>query len=697
MEKKERAIEKLSAEVIGQIAAGEVVERPAAVVKELVENSIDAGAKAITVELREGGIQYLRVSDNGKGIPASQIRMAFERHATSKIVRSEDLFDIHTLGFRGEALASIAAVAKMALTTRTVREDFGVRAQVEAGSILDIREAATPVGTTIVVQNLFFNTPVRLKFLKRPAQEAAMVADYMLRLILSKPEISFRFVSQGKTVYQSVGDGTLESAIYCVYGKEALSSMHKVSGQGSGICVEGYVGVGELARGNRQQQSFFVNGRFFKEQALSNALEEGSRGVVMVGKFPCCILSLTVPFSQVDVNVHPNKLEVRFQNPAGVCGIVEEAVRNALNAYTLQDRLNGKGVMVSPQPQEHFVLVPLKDGDTQSQPEANQTQQLQDCEEGKNSAGDLEENTMPDGKNDVPLQEALPAQWAGMSVLRSTSSVHLAESTAPARIASVMERTSQPLSPDALVGYRKGKDVSVSPSDDAFGSVTPGMKKTVRGEDAKSENRKELFVEPVQESMLVEGEHPLRLVGIAFQTYWLFESGERLLWVDQHAAHERILYDRFWGQYATTRVSQRMMSPQLVRVTAQEKAMLSQWQPLLEAAGFDVRPFDETSVAIHAIPTFFGENESPKELLLQALDECQTQRGGITLDRLRAQIAQMACKRAIKGGDTLTPIEVEHLLQSMLKTGILPTCPHGRPIVVEGSRREMEKRFKRIP
>ena len=268
-------IRKLSAEIIGQIAAGEVVERPASAVKELVENSIDAGAHNVTVELREGGIKYLRVTDNGCGIPAEQVRLAFERHATSKIAAAADLYNIHTLGFRGEALASIATVSRVTLTTRTQEAPFGTRAVVEAGEFTDIRQAASPVGTTIVVEDLFCNTPVRLKFLKKPAVEASLVADYMQRLILSRPDVAFRFVSQSKTVYHSMGDGSVESALYSLYGREAFGKMRKVSGHMNGVLLSGYVGAGDLARGNRQQQSFFVNGRFFRSQPLSRALEEG--------------------------------------------------------------------------------------------------------------------------------------------------------------------------------------------------------------------------------------------------------------------------------------------------------------------------------------------------------------------------------------------------------------------------------------
>jgi len=266
--------------------------------------------------------------------------MAFERHATSKITRPEDLFDVHTLGFRGEALASIAAVARVTMTTRVPDADFGVKVQVEAGEMIDVREAATPAGTTLLVRDLFHNTPVRLKFLKKPSLEASMVSDYITRLILSRPDISFRFVNQGKTVYHSVGDGTMESALYCVFGKGALSQMKKVSGAAGGLLLDGFVGVGELSRGNRQMQSFFINGRYFRDATLSKALESACQGLVMSGRFPCCSLYLQLPYQQIDVNVHPNKLEVRFQNLPAVATAVEEMVREAMRPENFARRFH---------------------------------------------------------------------------------------------------------------------------------------------------------------------------------------------------------------------------------------------------------------------------------------------------------------------------------------------------------------------
>ncbi|MEG2315885.1 MAG: DNA mismatch repair endonuclease MutL, partial [Clostridia bacterium] len=520
------SIQKLSPELIGQIAAGEVVERPASAVKELVENAIDAGATNVTVELREGGVSYLRVSDNGRGIPAEQLRMAFERHATSKLRRADDLFNIHTLGFRGEALASIAAVARVSCTTRTADAAFGTRATVGAAEFTDIRQAASPVGTTIVVEDLFFNTPVRLKFLKKPAMEAAMVADYMLRLILSKPEISFRFVSQGKTVYHSLGDGKAESALFSLYGKDALRQMRRVDGHMNGVLVSGFVGVGELARGNRQQQSFFVNGRYFKSALLSKALENGCEGRVMIGRFPMCALYLQIDYQQVDVNVHPNKLEVRFQNEAGVAQAVQTMVSDALHAENLGAALSAGDVQKKPSPPqpektEGFVVVSLGNEEETAPVQAPTPAQEPTPVQAPTSL------TPPAPVCQAAPPPIQPAQVRKPVVLPPVQApLRMNETVMPRRNAEVL-----------LQRYAEGQSAAAAPV------PQPAVVSMVQPVATPTP-----CVQPEEEQTTLlanmAGEQaPLRLVGIVFDTYWIFEAGEKLLLVDQHAAHERILYD----------------------------------------------------------------------------------------------------------------------------------------------------------
>lgn len=601
-----RPIQKLPLDVIGKIAAGEVVERPAAVVKELVENAIDADASAITVELTDGGIVSIRVSDNGTGIPAGQMKMAFERHATSKLMTAEELFHVHTLGFRGEALASIAAVSKVACTSKTADAEYGMKAQVEGGRFIDFREAASPMGTTVVVRDLFFNAPVRLKFLKKPSAEAALVSDYLMRLILSRPDIAFRFASQGKTVYRSTGDGKLLSAVYAVYGKEAAQGMRRVSGNSGGVLIDGYVGVQELARGNRQQQSFFINGRYFRDDLLSRALEAAADGYVMIGRFPICALHLTMAYEQVDVNVHPNKLEVRFQNLSAVMQAVEAVVRGALQADTIAAKLS--------------------------------------------------------------------------------PSVEPSKAEAP---------------PIKVVGLKEESEAFDYPH--AAGYARPTLRESAQTlpEDMETEESEELSlpVKPKETQASLTGmveSIDIHYIGAAFQTYLLFEAGERLLLIDQHAAHERVLFDRLMKRYQGESMSQRLMTPMLFTFTAKDLSQLAEMKEELEAIGFELDVFDATSVAVRATPVILGESDPVRELLIDVLDGIQGKLGGATQERIKQRVAQTACKHAIKAGDRLSHDDVEALIRQMLETGIQPTCPHGRPIVQEMSRRELEKRFRRI-
>ena len=690
-------IRKLSSELIGKIAAGEVVERPASVVKELVENAIDAGATHITVELRGGGIEYLRISDNGKGIPAGQIRLAFERHATSKLQTEAELYCIHTLGFRGEALASVAAVAKVTCTTKTADAEFGVRCQVEGGEFTDIRQAASPVGTTFVVEELFYNTPVRRKFLKKPAIEAGLVSDYMLRLILSHPEIAFRFVSQGKTIYHSMGDGKLDSALFCLYGKDAFRQMIPVSGHQSGVVLKGFIGVGELSRGNRQQQSFFINGRFFRSSILSRALENGCEGRVMIGKFPMCALFLEMPYQNVDVNVHPNKLEVRFQDESAVAEAVRQIVYDALHQEQLGQRLRAQASeKPAPVTESGFTVTELPGAPDAVKPvpaaPAVAAQPASPAADRLQTDAALEQKDEATAANAAPLRPVtVPAQTAG------SGAFHASYGAAPRPVF-------QPAAPSV---WDRPRNAAPKPAA-GWGNAeerpaVPEIRETAVPQPVKPAPAAPGSVpQPPEQTRLAEVETPEeaaavpRLVGIVFDTYWIFEAGDRLLWLDQHAAHERILYDRFMKRYDGEQISQRLLSPQLVQLSGRDMALFEEIHPWLEKAGFQAEAFDERSVAVHAIPTLFGENGNPRELFLEALDQWQQGRGEKNGERMRSQVAQMACKHAIKGGDKLNPQEIQGFLKEMLQSQSMPTCPHGRPIVVETTRYALEKRFKRI-
>lgn len=738
------AIRKLSQEIIGRIAAGEVVERPASVVKEMVENAIDAGAQHITVEVRGGGVEYLRITDDGKGIPAEEIRMAFERHATSKLQTAEQLFDIHTLGFRGEALASVAAVAKVTCTTKTAEAPLGIRAKIEGGEFVDIRQAASPVGTTFVVEDLFYNTPVRRKFLKKPGMEASLVSDYMLRLMLSHPEISFRFVNQGKTIYQTIGDGKLESVLYRVYGKEAFSQMHRVSGNMNGLILEGYVGVGEMSRGNRQQQSFFINGRYFRSGLMSRALESGCEGRVMIGRFPMCALFLSLPNQLVDVNVHPNKLEVRFQNENSIAQAVKTLVSEALHRQTLGAQLAAGSVLPSSEALRtepaagSFTMIPIGEEPQTSEPvaedephtattgETPENKQAEPAEAAQVSElvknGFVLRPQPPVIKNtnrqEAASQGAKPTAESAQTRALYTDFVpdfsgaagQVLRETPSAEVGQIMHRIAEKQTQDLIDAKLALRRAEKQMAEAAAPKDTPvqGVKETLAAEKTASapvqkENPLVLPetapVNEAEQTTLLEEVAPeqnLRMIGIVFSTYWIFECGDRLLLLDQHAAHERMLYDQMMARFEGTAVSQQLLTPVLVQMTQHDLALLEELQDVLTDAGFDVQPFDEKSAAIHAIPTLFGQNDDPRTLFLEALDEWQASRGAATRERMRKQIAQMACKRAIKAGDKLSSEEIEGFLQEMLRSESMPTCPHGRPIVTELTRYALEKRFKRV-
>ena len=746
------AIRKLSQEIIGRIAAGEVVERPASVVKEMVENAIDAGATHITVEVRGGGVEYLRITDDGKGIPAEEIRMAFERHATSKLQTADQLFDIHTLGFRGEALASVAAVAKVTCTTKTADAPLGIRAKIEGGEFVDIRQAASPVGTTFVVEDLFYNTPVRRKFLKKPAQEASLVSDYILRLMLSHPEIAFRFVNQGKTIYQSIGDGKVESVLYRVYGKDAFSQMHHVSGNMNGLILEGYVGVGELSRGNRQQQSFFINGRYFRSGLMSRAVESGCEGRVMIGRFPMCVLFLKLPYQLVDVNVHPNKLEVRFQNEVAIAEAVKTLVSEALHGQSLGAQLSA-GTVSPNKPQDAiptppvsssgFTVIELNGEERQpsaepamsdaKQSESSNTKAISAAEENKavgeskplsvqaKAAVDedhlpkvAEPTTIPQPSQSV-TKPAVPKAQAESATVQPTQPSH--EPVKPvtkeetrqlytdfvpdfSALSSGNEMMRESSSPEVarimLDLARKQAEEKATQQQKASAQKTVHLEKPKPEQKAVSDDVP--LPQPEQTTLLEEvtPAQQLRFIGIAFATYWIFECGDKLLLLDQHAAHERMLYDKMMARFEGTAISQQLLAPVLVEMTQHDLMLLEELQEVLTDAGFDVQPFDDSSAAIHAIPTLFGQNENPRTLFLEALDEWQAGRGAVTRERMRRQIAQMACKRAIKAGDQLSEEEVKGFLSEMLASDAMPTCPHGRPIVIEMTQYTLEKRFKRV-
>lgn len=677
----DRPILRLDQELIGKIAAGEVVESPASAIKELVENSLDAGSTCVTVEIRDGGIAYLRVTDNGRGIRARDVRMAFERHATSKITKSDDLFALHTLGFRGEALASIAAVSKLTLTTKSIHEESGTRAVNEGGEIKGITEAASPQGTTIVARELFYNTPVRLKFLKKPTTEASKVAEVIARLILAHPDVSFRLIHNGKQIYASSGNGDLRSAVFSLYGRETASAMIPVKSEGS-VSVNGLVGVGLQARSNRARQTFIVNGRTIRSQVLTQALEDGCRERVTIGHYPICVLNIDMPTNTVDVNVHPNKLEVRFSDEhlvyENVCGAVADsfsvsplksAPHMTLTREVPQTTLNPSVVQVIDTQTESGIEQARKQTKTEARQPVIKTINIQI------NPPKQEESVQQQTETDKPT----PQQQADFTsfVTQYFGGAALRESVVPGR--------QEPL------GFAKLNDRLAEQSETAGEAEAI---ETQRAEKKPEAVQQELL--PKQEANTLGDElSGYSMVGVAFDTYIILQNQKQLIMIDQHAAHERILYEKLMREIDAGVGSQLLMVAQVVHVTPQDAVKIEAYREDIQAAGFDIEPFGDDAYQIRAVPNVLGVPQT-KSAFLDMVDRLGELRVLSTAQKRRDAILQMACKKAVKGGDKLTMEEIKPLLVDMLRTNAPPTCPHGRPLVVVLERTEIEKRFKRI-
>lgn len=624
-------IKLLSENMIGKIAAGEVVERPVSAMKELIENSLDAGASAVTAEIREGGLTYIRVTDNGSGIEESDLRMAFERHATSKITSESDLYAIHTLGFRGEALASIAAVSHVVMTTRTKSSETGIRVTNEGGRILKTEEAACTVGTTLVITDLFFNTPVRRGFMKKASVEASAVHELMTQFILSRPDVSFRFINDGKTALHSPGDGQLASAMITVFGSKAMASMRKAEGHAAGIILNGYVGIGEAARGNRGQEYFFINGRMMHSTLLSTALETACRERVMIGKFPVCALHLQIPYEAVDVNVHPNKLEVRFRD--------ERAVSDAVTTLVLES-LRDRDALEKPVP---MILAPAKK---------------------------------------EPVQ-ATPSREEILEGLKTRSAVVTLASRVP-------ETESRP--------------ADSTPARPAMKESTFEFRPFVRPE-ARTEAKTESVPVPAPEKKIQEKTEQvntilpslpkeMKVFGALFNTFILVEYENQLLLVDQHAVHERLLFDRLMKEHSEQRAGQELLVPIILSLSEKELRLADENRGLFESMGLVMERFGEHDIAVRTIPVVLGEAETGS-FVREVLAEVE-RNNTVTLESKRAAILQTACKHAIKGGEALSEDQLRSILQEMVEKQVTPTCPHGRPLVVSISHREIDKKFKRI-
>ncbi len=629
----------LDRHVADLIAAGEVVERPASAVKELVENALDAGATQITVEIQSGGMTYIRVTDNGCGMEPQDAETAFLRHATSKLRTKEDLAAIETLGFRGEALAAIAAVSKIDLMTKTP-EGEGISLRLEAGVITERSPAGCPDGTTIVVRDLFYNTPARLKFMKRDSVESAQVAGVLQCQALAKPHVSFRLIKDGETVLQTSGNGDAYGAVYQVYGRQLAVDMVPVESRWEQYHLSGFVTKPTATRGNRNYQQFFVNGRPVKSRLLSAALEQAYENRMMTGRFPSCVLSLELPHSAVDVNVHPAKTEIKFASERGAFDCVYHGVLYALN------KEQGRPEMKLPQQKQEAV----------QQPAARPAAPAAGKQESFRTMSVEEYREFAKAISQPPQKPVAPA-------------------------------VAKALTPQVTEGWKIEKK-----------DLTPPRQEPPKAEPpvALPQEPKEPSVEelpPQQETIPMEETPAYRVVGEVLNTYFIVEQGEQVLFIDKHAAHERLHFERLRKEHAPV-MGQLLLTPLTATLSRPETAALLAEQTLLETLGYQIEDFGGSDVLIRQIPAELPEQQAVESLQALAQDLLE----GKKLDpaALRERMLHtIACKAAIKAGWHTDPLERDALIRQVMEREDLRYCPHGRPVTVKLTRQQLEKQFKR--
>lgn len=633
----------LDNQTIDKIAAGEVVERPASVVKELVENAIDAGADAVTVEIRDGGTSLIRVTDNGCGIEKSQVENAFLRHATSKITSADDLTKLVSLGFRGEALASITAVAQVELITKTPEELTGIRVVVEGGVEKEREAVGAPCGTTVLVRNLFYNTPPRKKFLKQPRTEGSYVADLMEHLAMSNPRISFKFLLNGQNKFYTTGSGDLREIVYRIYGKDISGALNDFHFEQEGMTVTGLLGKPVINRANRSYEIFYINGRYIRSTLISKAVEEGYREYLMQHKFPFCILHFQIDTEKIDVNVHPSKMEVRIADAPAFYETVKDAVEESLRE------------------KEMIPEVTLA---------AFEKKKPQNAEKGGGRA-----------------RETAPEPFESK---RAASIRAIYEKSRPTE-ANVLRQATTYQTDGELPEARKSAEIrSLSASE------APGTSEEQRSAEKAAFEKPEQMTMFDDKLLSAKAREQYEIIGQLFETYWLISYQDKLLIIDQHAAHEKVKYERLMRRFREKEtVSQNINPPMIVTLNNQEREYLQSHLEDFSALGFVIEEFGGSDYAIRSVPLdLYGYTENT--FFYEILDELCGETVTGTPESIRSRIATMACKAAVKGRMRMNMQEMEALIDELLSLDNPYNCPHGRPTIISMSRQELEKKFNRI-
>ena len=632
----------LDQNTIDKIAAGEVVERPASVVKELVENAVDAGSTAITVEIKDGGISFIRVTDNGGGIPKEQVPLAFLRHATSKIQRVEDLLWISSLGFRGEALSSISAVSQMEVITKTPEALTGVRYIIEGGQEKALEEIGAPNGTTMLVRNLFYNTPARGKFLKTAMTEAGYVSSYIEQLALSHQNISFKYMVNGQTRLHTSGNANLKDVIYGIYGRDITRELLPVSIERPGISISGFIGKPVVARGNRNFENYYINGRYVKSKLLMKAIEEAYKPFMMQHKYPFVCLHYTIEGEAIDVNVHPTKMEVRFQNQGAVYNATYDMIQEALSGRELIPQVELEKKQAKPVQQKLSAPEPFETGFK---------------------------------------QQTVRQQPAAPSYLKEEPAAYVPEVAKAPEMPQISRQ----------VGIRPAVHVQVKETQQEKQKEEP--KNTVEHTVVQQPKQMELFDDKL---LSKEARARHRIIGQLFDTYWLVEYENTFYIIDQHAAHEKVLYEKFMKEFSNRDITSQMVSPpQVISLNLQEDMLLKAHMEVFQELGFEISEFGGREYSIHGVPAdLYGC--SVQDFFVEVLDGLENENPKQASELLAGKIATAACKAAVKGNNRLSFEEADQLIGQLLGLDNPYHCPHGRPTIVSMSKYELEKKFKRI-
>ena len=658
-------IQVLDPVTVDQIAAGEVIERPASVVKELVENAIDAGASAVVVEIKEGGISYMRIADNGCGISREDVPAAFLRHSTSKIRTVDDLVHIGSLGFRGEALSSIAAVSQVELVTKTADQTFGTRYRIAGGKEEGIEDAGAKDGTTFIIRQLFYNTPARRKFLKTPMTEASHVGDLMTRMALSHPEVSFQFINNGQTKLHTAGNGKLRDVIYHVYGREIASNLLRAEYETSGLKITGFLGKPLISRGNRNFENYYINGRYVKSSIIAKAIEDGYKDFTMQHKYPFVVLHMEINTENIDVNVHPTKMELRFNRQQEVYNAVYAAVDEGLHREELIPQVE----VNVPKAQE---LPPVTISKKEEVPPVTvlKKEELPPVTIPKKS--ELPPVTIPK-KSELPPKEERDLNYFMEKMKERVTAYHNQNSSAEVK--------------------DKEKIFKPQIQADRIREAVQYAKKT---ELPKSEPPKQMNL--FEERLLSEQARARhKIIGQVFDTYWLVEFQDQLYIIDQHAAHERVLYERTLKGMKTREFTSQMISPPiLLNLGMQEAQLLNEYMDQFTRIGFEIEEFGQDTYAVRAVPDNLF-SLAKKDLLIEMLDSLSDELNRtMTAELIDEKVASMSCKAAVKGNMKLSAAEADALIGELLTLDNPYHCPHGRPTIISMTKRDLEKKFKRI-